>query len=175
MKIVAIIVGIIAFFIFIFGLVVFIVWGQLARLFTPSFNQSTGGVVVAGQTYATAYCPKKSEGGLNDRTGKPLQTLQQYLSGSAPYVSVAMDSALNKQYPYGTVIHIPALEKKYNGGKPIEFHFVDTGGSFIGTDRHPLDGQAKPRGLTAIDIATDCKFMKQEWQNMSVSLVFPGK
>ncbi len=50
-----------------------------------------------GQTFkarGTGYYPDKSalEGGFTDRVGKPLNTLQDYLSGKAPYVSVAMDS-----------------------------------------------------------------------------------
>jgi peptidoglycan hydrolase-like protein with peptidoglycan-binding domain len=87
----------------------------------------------------TGYFPENSrmEGGFNDRKGKPLHTLQDYLSGKAPYVSVAMDS---KAFPYGTKLRIPELEQKY--GRPIEFRVVDTGGAFQG------------RGTGRIDICT---------------------
>jgi len=77
----------------------------------------------------TGYFPDNSpmEGGFKDRQGKPLHTLQDFLAGKAPYVSVAMDS---KAFPYGTKLRIPELEKKY--GRPIEFRVVDTGGAFKG-------------------------------------------
>ncbi|HVE86690.1 MAG TPA: hypothetical protein VND93_27720 [Myxococcales bacterium] len=87
----------------------------------------------------TGYFPENSkmEGGFLDRKGKPLHTLQDFLSGKAPYVSVAMDS---KAFPYGTKLRIPELEKKY--GRPIEFRVVDTGGAFKG------------KGTSRIDICT---------------------
>lgn len=98
-----------------------------------------------GQEYptrATAYYPSNSalEGGFNDRRGAPLYTLQQYLAGEAPYVSVAMDRRLN--VPYGQRVRIPELEQSYNNGNPIEFRVVDTGSAF--TDR----------GTSRIDICT---------------------
>lgn len=87
----------------------------------------------------TGYYPDNSpmEGGFQDRMGKPLHTLQDFLNGKAPYVSVAMDS---KAFPYGTKLRIPELEKKY--GRPIEFRVVDTGGAFKG------------KGTSRIDICT---------------------
>lgn len=88
----------------------------------------------------TGYYPDNSamEGGYFDRKGKPLNTLQAYLRGDAPFVSVAMDS---KAFPYGTKLRIPELEAKY--GRPIEFRVVDTGGAFKG------------RGTSRIDICTE--------------------
>jgi len=62
-----------------------------------------------------------------DRAGKPLATLQAYLRGEAPYVSVAMDSA---HFAYGTKLRIPLVEKVF--GRCIEFRVVDTGGWFEG-------------------------------------------
>jgi peptidoglycan hydrolase-like protein with peptidoglycan-binding domain len=96
----------------------------------------------AGRRFAsrgTGYYPDASplEGGFQDRLGRPLHTLQDYLAGRAPYVSVAMDS---RAFPYGTKLRIPELEAKY--GRPIEFRVVDTGGAFRG------------RGTTRIDICT---------------------
>src|SRR3954464_6279655 len=95
-----------------------------------------------GQSFTakgTGYFPDNSpmEGGFKDRQGKPLHTLQDFLAGKAPYVSVAMDS---KAFPYGTKLRIPELEKKY--GRPIEFRVVDTGGAFKG------------KGTSRIDICT---------------------
>ena len=78
----------------------------------------------------------KMEGGFKDRRGKKLHTLQDFLAGSADFVSVAMDS--NLAIDYGAKLHIPEIEKKY--GKKIEFRVVDTGGDF------------KNKGFTRIDI-----------------------
>lgn len=96
-----------------------------------------------GQRYAargTGYYPDSSamEGGYVDRKGKPLCTLQDFLAGRAPYVSVAMDSTA---FPYGTKLRIPELEAKY--GRAIEFRVVDTGGAFRG------------KGTSRIDICTE--------------------
>lgn len=87
----------------------------------------------------TGYFPDNSpmEGGFQDRKGNPLHTLQDYLAGKAPYVSVAMDSTA---FDYGTKLRIPELEKKY--GRLIDFRVVDTGGAFKG------------KGTTRIDICT---------------------
>ena len=83
---------------------------------------------------STAYFPADDplEGGFQDRHGKPLCTLQEYLGGKKPYVSVAMDL---DAFPYGTKLCIPALEARY--GKSIEFRVTDTGGAFVdkGTSR----------------------------------------
>lgn len=87
----------------------------------------------------TGYYPDSSalEGGFVDRKGAPLHTLQDFLSGKAPYVSVAMDS---HAFPYGTQLRIPELEAKY--GRAIPFRAVDTGGAFVG------------KGTSRIDICT---------------------
>jgi 3D (Asp-Asp-Asp) domain-containing protein len=66
--------------------------------------------------------------------GAKLNTLQDYLAGKAPYVSVAMDP---KAFGYGTKLRIAELEKKY--GKTIEFRVVDTGGAFYGKGTSRLD------------------------------------
>jgi hypothetical protein len=92
------------------------------------------------QAKATSYYPANDpiEGGFKDMRGKPLYTLQDYLEGKAPYVSVAMDN--KNSFAYGTKLRIPELEKKY--GKKIEFRVVDTGGDFYG------------KGTSRIDICT---------------------
>ena len=84
----------------------------------------------------TGYYPDSSalEGGFKDRVGKPLRTLQQFLSGSAPYVSVAMDS---NAFKYGTRLRIRELDAKY--GRAIIFRVVDTGGAFRGKVRTRID------------------------------------
>ncbi len=75
----------------------------------------------------TAYYPHHSRlgGGFLDRRGRPLHTLQDYLAGRAPYVSVAMDT---RAFPYGTKLRIPELEARH--GRPIELRVVDTHGAF---------------------------------------------
>jgi 3D (Asp-Asp-Asp) domain-containing protein len=87
----------------------------------------------------TGYYPDSSalEGGFNDRLGKPLRTLQDYLAGRADYVSVAMDT---RAFKYGTHLRIRQLEAKY--GRAIDFRVVDTGGAFVG------------KGTSRIDICT---------------------
>lgn len=84
----------------------------------------------------TGYYPDASpmEGGFVDRKGAKLNTLQDFLNGKVPYVSVAMDS---KAFPYGTKLRIPELEAKY--GKQIEFRVVDTGGAFKGKGTSRID------------------------------------
>ncbi|XP_064598676.1 uncharacterized protein LOC135465385 [Liolophura sinensis] len=92
----------------------------------------TGGSGCSGSRHysarGTAYYPDPSplEGGYNDRHGVKLRTLQDFLEGSASYVSVAMDQYLN--LPYGTILCIPELDRKY--GKHIIFKVVDTGSAF---------------------------------------------
>ncbi len=84
----------------------------------------------------TGYYPSSSalEGGFTDRKGQPLYTLQQYLAGGAPYVTVAMDTSA---FTYGTKLRIPQLEQRY--GKCIEFQVRDTGGRFRGTGTGRID------------------------------------
>ncbi len=121
-------------------------WGSLAQTptGTPVPTPTRPGDVFdpprpTGQSYAargTGYFPDASamEGGFVDRQGAPLGTLQDYLAGRAPYVSVAMDS---KAFPYGTRLRIPELEAKY--GRAIEFRVVDTGGAFRGKGTSRID------------------------------------
>ena len=70
---------------------------------------------------------KKMEGGLNDRKGKPLHTLEQHLADPIrhPYVSVAGDDSA---WPYGQRVIISAWPKAI-------FRVVDTGGHFRGTGK----------------------------------------
>ena len=84
----------------------------------------------------TGYYPSSStlEGGFKDRLGAKLNTLQDFLAGKAPFVSVAMDP---KAFPYGTKLRIDELDRKF--GKTIEFRVVDTGGAFFGKGTSRLD------------------------------------
>lgn len=116
-------------------------WGG-ADTYATAAAASAQTAKAQGKSYparGTGYFPENSrmEGGFLDRKGKPLHTLQDYLAGKAPFVSVAMDS---KAFPYGTKLRIPELEKKY--GQKIDFRVVDTGGAFKG------------KGTSRIDICT---------------------
>ena len=92
----------------------------------------------------TGYYPDKSpmEGGFQDRNGKKLQTLQQFLAGKASYVAVAMDS---NAFSYGTRLRIRELDEKHKHAldkiakKEIVFRVVDTGGEFVGKGRLRVD------------------------------------
>lgn len=90
-------------------------------------------------TYGSGYYPHSSrlQGGYRDMRRNPLHTLQAYLKGRAPYVSVAMDPGA---FPYGTRLRILELERKYR--RRIEFRVVDTGGAFFG------------KGTSRVDICT---------------------
>lgn len=109
----------------------------------PSSNGNISGKKM-GQAKGTGYYPYNNamEGGYNDMRGKKLCTLQDYLSGKAPYVSIALDKKLYKsgQIKYGDTFRIPELEKKY--GKKIIFKAVDTGGAFTN------------KGFSRVDICT---------------------
>ncbi|XP_046572377.1 uncharacterized protein LOC124280482 [Haliotis rubra] len=85
----------------------------------------------------TAYYPADNplEGGFVDMRGARLRTLQQFLAGSASYVSVAMDN--HAGIAYGTSICIPEMNQRYN--KHIVFKVVDTGSAFFGKGHSRID------------------------------------
>lgn len=84
----------------------------------------------------TGYFPESSQmqGGFLDRIGHPLRALQDFLKGSTPYVSVAMDKSV---LPYGTKLRIPSIELEFH--RCIEFRVVDTGGRFEGKGTQKID------------------------------------
>ncbi|KAL3860225.1 hypothetical protein ACJMK2_010379 [Sinanodonta woodiana] len=85
----------------------------------------------------TAYYPSNDpiEGGFVDMRGHPLHTLQAYLAGHAPFVSVAMDN--HAGIAYGTHVCIPEMNHKYH--KVIDFQVVDTGSAFTGKGHSRID------------------------------------
>lgn len=103
---------------------------------------ATGGVFKAR---ITGYWPltateaeRKMEGGVRDRKGKPLHTLERHLADPTahPYVSVSGDDAI---FPYGQRLTIDQWPSAV-------FRVVDTGGHFRGANkvyriegREPLD------------------------------------
>ena len=63
---------------------------------------------------------EKEEGGSTDIRDRPLHSLQDYLSGNAPFVSVAADMS---QIEYNEPIEIKELNEKY--GRKIDFRVCD--------------------------------------------------
>lgn len=103
----------------------------------PVLNPSPHGGQV-NSAKLTGYYPANNamEGGFVDRFGHKLYTLQDFLEGSAPYVSVAADKPLSSKnnQPY---IRIPSIEAKY--GMKIPFKICDTGSAFFGKGTSRLD------------------------------------
>jgi 3D (Asp-Asp-Asp) domain-containing protein len=130
--------GSIARIVFIMSAVALLGAGCGAQIDDESSGASADAISVTSSftSRGTGYYPDSSalEGGFKDRIGKPLHTLQQFLAGSAPYVSVAMDSSAFK---YGTRLRIKELESKH--GRAIIFRVVDTGGAFRGKGRTRID------------------------------------
>lgn len=116
----------------------------------------------------TAYWPfkaglseaqRKMEGGVKDRKGKPLITLEMHRSDPSkyPYVSVAGDDAI---WPYGQRIAIDAFPG-------VVFRVVDTGGHFRGTNK-----LYRVAGHEPLDICVDSpKSMKSQ---TTTATIFPG-
>ncbi|XP_025095184.1 uncharacterized protein LOC112564531 [Pomacea canaliculata] len=93
---------------------------------------------------------------MNDR---PLHTLQEFLAGNAPYVSVAMDDRAG--IIYGTKICIPELNIQYNTF--IVFEVVDMGSDTSG------------QGHSRINICVqDEQASRETTINSALTLVFPS-
>ncbi|MEY2986637.1 MAG: hypothetical protein RJB13_158, partial [Pseudomonadota bacterium] len=97
----------------------------------PMIKKTHTGVATLYTTENTAM-----EGGPLDRCGRKLNTLDDYMNWKANEVSVAMDRLA---LPYGTLIRIPAIEKRLNVADPIPFRIVDTGSAFKGKGLSRLD------------------------------------
>lgn len=91
--------------------------------------------------------PSEMEGGCTDSRTLPLFTLEHYLSGRAPYVSIALDKLLYRRgkVRFGDEFRIPKLDRKYRdtldkiGREYIVFRAVDTGSGFTGKRFTRLD------------------------------------
>jgi hypothetical protein len=75
---------------------------------------------------AVTEAEKKMEGGVKDRKGQPLHTVEDFLSGKSDHVSLAGDYTL---WPYGQKILVPW------GDKTLVGRVVDTGGHFYGSKK----------------------------------------
>lgn len=114
----------------------------LILLLSPMLFAKTG-KILSRETKLTAYYPDDSalEGGFKDRYGKKLNTLQDFLAGKVPYVSLAMDYKGEMSKYMKTFFCIPQLDKSYADEMTPEvrkkyqghilFKVVDTGGAFV--------------------------------------------
>ena len=103
---------------------------------------------------------KKMEGGILDRKGKPLYSLEDYMEGKAPYVSLACDylggppGNVKEFRTYGAVVWLPDLSMEITSyvepdvmTRMIYFRLVDTGGHFFGDSK-----VVKVAGYEPIDV-----------------------
>ena len=109
---------------------------------------------------------KRMEGGPVDRRGKPLYTLEDYVDGIAPYVSLACDSLggapgnVEEFRIYGFKAWIPKITEGIAAyidnpktlPMAIEFRLVDTGGAFRGKGK-----KIRAAGYEPIDICRRAK------------------
>lgn len=129
---------------------------------------SLPGAPPAGATvaiHATGYWPKSArpdertmEGGLKDRLGKPLFTLEEFQAGKAPYVSVAGDDSI---WPYGQRIAV-------NAWPGVTFRVVDTGGGFRGINK-----RFRVVGEEPLDFCVDSSKTFVPKKNVTAT-IFPG-
>lgn len=118
-------------------------------------REKTAAAIGSGGTFQarlTGYWPfaaqtateKRMEGGVHDRKGRPLHTLEQHQADPAahPFVSVSGDDAI---FPYGQRLEISTWPGAI-------FRVVDTGGHFRGAGK-----VYRVMGLEPLDICVDSK------------------
>ncbi|KAF6208774.1 hypothetical protein GE061_014514 [Apolygus lucorum] len=116
---------------------------SVQSLFAIMVFQVTSGIVEDGEeveTILTAYYPdtfSDDESGMVDVQGNRLRTLQDYLDGRAPYVTVSMDPRL--KVPYGTRVIIPTLNDHFGVKNGIRFEARDAGPHMEGAGFSRLD------------------------------------
>jgi RNAse (barnase) inhibitor barstar len=115
----------------------------IVLLFLSQIGWAKTGKVLSPETKLTGYYPDDSalEGGFKDRYGQKLNTLQDFLAGRVPYVSLAMDYKEEMSKYMKTYFCIPQLDKNYakEMSKEVQkkykghilFKVVDTGGAFV--------------------------------------------
>lgn len=107
-----------------------------ARKIRVTIDQVKAAVSSGGKfkVRATGYWPfaakstaeKKMEGGIHDRKGKPLYTVEDYLTGKSDHVSVSGDDAI---FPYGQKLLVNWFDTTIVG------RVTDTGGNFRGAKK----------------------------------------
>jgi hypothetical protein len=185
------------------GMVIFVLAGStvgFANLRNAPLNKATGFVGGTSHTAkATGYIISfqtdlpgviKAEGGVSphDRCGKQLHTVQDFVEGKAPYVSVSMDRNLAEQKFYQPAgcdpnkaarLRIPELEQAYNHGHFIDFRLVDTGSTseFIGYGRVDIcvqRGKDSPSDTESKRVADILQYTHEKSVNGQVTLIFEG-
>jgi hypothetical protein len=149
----------------------------------------------------TEYCPfqpnmteaeAKMQGGVYDRLGKPLYSLEDYLEGKAPYVSLACDHTAGPpgnaaQFrKYGMKVWIPEISENIgayvegvtNPPRMILFRLVDTGGHFFGEKKkvrvagyEPIDVCRRRRPAGSQSFSGKLTTL---WLSTVIDLVTPG-
>lgn len=125
---------------------------------------ATGG---AFKAHLTGYWPfvkglsakeRKMEGGVNDRFGKPLHTLEMHQQDPSthPYVSVAGDYTI---FPYGQRLIISVWPD-------LVFRVVDTGGHFFGSKK-----RYRVMGEEPLDICVDSSSTTVPKKNVTATIV----
>lgn len=115
------------------------------------------------KTVVSRYHPKATviEGGCTDSRTMPLFTLDQFLAGKAPYVSIALDRKLygRNRIRYGDEFWILELDDKYRSElnrlnrEHIVFRAVDTGDGF--TDK----------GFSRLDLCVSTRSYETRYHN----------
>lgn len=107
--------------------------------------------------FAATESEKKMEGGLKDRKGKPLYTLEMHQAGKAPYVSVSGDDSI---FPYGQRLSLDVWPG-------LTFRVVDTGSHFRGVNK-----VYRVVGREPLDICVDSS--KTVVPKEAVATIYPG-
>lgn len=107
--------------------------GAPAPSLPPSAHGTAAASGVGVNLRLTGYWPftaradeRKLEGGVNDRKGRPLHTVEDFFAGRADHVSLSGDDSI---FPYGQRIDIPW------GDRTIIGRVTDTGGHFRGAGK----------------------------------------
>lgn len=96
---------------------------------------------------------KKLEGGVNDRKGHPLHSLEDFFDGKSDHVSLSGDDSA---WPYGQKITFP-----WSDGRTVVGRVTDTGGHFRGvgkvyqaTGKEPIDVPVRVKSTHAPEFVT---------------------
>ena len=127
---------------------------------------------------------KKMEGGILDRMDKPLYSLEDYIEGKAPYVSLACDylggspGRVAEFRRYGFKVWLTKLSADINSfidtaitvPVMIEFRLVDTGEAFYGKTK-----KIRAAGYEPIDVCRRAKpSAKKSFSGMLTELTLKG-
>lgn len=89
---------------------------------------------------------KQMEGGVNDRKGKPLRTVEDFFAGKSDFVSLSGDDAA---WPYGQKVVFPWVD-----GRQVVGRVVDTGSHFRGVGKVYREDGFEPIDVCVASSAT---------------------